>query len=517
MALHPFHQTSIFESNTRLFCKEWNLKIGKDLAKAYLSLPEVQDCDILWAMGIWSFSPASIEIAKAHPGLQMNFKKYLSDYMENDVIGSPYAIFDYIPNTNLCDSWEDLLEFKKTLNEAGKKLILDFVPNHLSVDSIWIERKPNAFLEKEDKTNYSQNDPNFFQHGNGRIYAHGRDPYFSGWTDTVQFDFSNKESIDLAIEFLLKIAEYSDGVRCDMAMLPLEDVFYKTHTKQALPYWDSIISAINHKFPNFIWIAEVYWNREYELQKKGFHLTYDKILYDRLKAKQATPILGHLQAEREYQKHSLRFLENHDEERATLIFKDNIRNYWSLLNFLEGAVLVHEKQSQGLLEKVPVQLGRYKEEAPKQDIINFYRRVHSVLKLRKSTTKDIDSLFLNAFDSNSSLDSIEINIPYFADPNYFSYESNTIKLFIRVILTAPSQWEIFIWNPNDFIVSGRAMVTDTIPDNCKTLKSCMFHDIINDSYYSHNMKELLEYGFYFKLHPSQAHWLVLDYRNLNFQ
>lgn len=485
------------------------------MAKAYLSLPEVQDCDILWTMGIWESSPASISIAKSHEGLKTDFYKYLSDYEEKDVIGSPYAIYDYTPNTTLCDSWEDLLEFKTTLNTAGKKLILDFVPNHLSVDSIWIDKNPKAFLEIIDSSSSIELDPNFFRHTSGKVYAHGRDPYFSGWTDTVQFDFSQEESLDLAVSFLLKIAKYSDGVRCDMAMLPLKDVFLKTHGKKALPYWEKIITEVNNKFPYFIWIAEVYWNREYELQKKGFHLTYDKTLYDRLKTKQASPILGHLKAERNFQRHSLRFLENHDEERSAFIFKDNIRNYWSLLNFLEGGILIHEKQSLGLVSKIPVQLGRYNEEAPKQDIVNFYKRAHSALKLRKTTSKHIQSLYIPTENPNTTSEVIELDTPYYSDPKYFSYENNKVKLFIRIIATAPSLWEIYIWNPNDFIVTGRVLVSDTIPEICKTLKSCMYHDIINDSYYSHNMKELLEQGLYFKLHPSQAHWLVLDYRNLN--
>ncbi len=67
-------------------------------------------------------------------------------------------------------------------------------------------------------------------------------------------------------------------------------------------------------------MAEVYWDLEWTLQQQGFDYTYDKRLYDRLRAGHARPVREHLHAELDYQVKLARFLENHDEPRAAATF-----------------------------------------------------------------------------------------------------------------------------------------------------------------------------------------------------
>jgi len=55
------------------------------------------------------------------------------------------------------------------------------------------------------------------------LLAHGRDPYFAGWPDTRQLDYSRPATQEAMITELLKIAGQCDGVRCDMAMLARQD------------------------------------------------------------------------------------------------------------------------------------------------------------------------------------------------------------------------------------------------------------------------------------------------------
>ena len=82
---------------------------------------------------------------------------------------------------------------------------------------------------------------------------------------------------------LLTIAGQCDGVRCDMAMLILPEVFERTWGRQAQPFWPVAITAVREKFPDFLFMAEVYWDMEWTLQQQGFDYTYDKRLYDRLR------------------------------------------------------------------------------------------------------------------------------------------------------------------------------------------------------------------------------------------
>ena len=49
-----------------------------------------------------------------------------------------------------------------------------------------------------------------------RILAHGRDPNYPGWPDTLQLNYANPELQKSRIDELIAIAGKCDGVRCDM-------------------------------------------------------------------------------------------------------------------------------------------------------------------------------------------------------------------------------------------------------------------------------------------------------------
>ena len=66
-----------------------------------------------------------------------------------------------------------------------------------------------------------------------------------------------------------------------MAMLILPDVFARTWGILMEPFWEAAIAATRAVNPEFLFVAEVYWGLEWELQQLGFDYTYDKDLYDR--------------------------------------------------------------------------------------------------------------------------------------------------------------------------------------------------------------------------------------------
>ena len=53
-----------------------------------------------------------------------------------DIIGSPYAITEYVVNPEIC-TLEDLKKLKQSLNDMGLELMLDFVPNHSATDGLF--------------------------------------------------------------------------------------------------------------------------------------------------------------------------------------------------------------------------------------------------------------------------------------------------------------------------------------------------------------------------------------------
>ncbi len=183
------------------------------------------------------------------------------------------------------------------------------------------------------------------------------------------------------IETLSEIAEQCDGVRCDMAMLFLNQIFERTWGARAGArpvddYWASVIPAIKERHPGFKFIAEAYWDLEWELQQQGFDHCYDKKLYDRMEHGDPESVRLHLLADRAYQEGMVRFIENHDEPRAAAAFPSGkARAAAVAVLTLPGAKLLHEGQLEGRKVRLPVFLGRRPAEPVDEDLRAFYGRL----------------------------------------------------------------------------------------------------------------------------------------------
>src|SRR4029079_12303001 len=133
--------------------------------------------------------------------------------------------------------------------------------------------------------------------------------------------------------------------RCDMAMLVLPDVFLRTWRLHAEPFWPRATTSVREQAPGFCFMAEVYWDLEWTLQQQGFDYTYDKRLYDRLRDGHARPIREHFHADIDYQQKMVRFLENHDEQRAAAEFSEETHEAAAMLTFLSpGLRFFHQGQ-----------------------------------------------------------------------------------------------------------------------------------------------------------------------------
>ena len=92
----------------------------------------------LYLQGVWQTGNIGLEIDRKHID---EYKKDLPDIKEEDVIGSPFAIVSYDVHSCIGTN-QDLLDFKKRLNDNGVLLIMDFVPNHAAIDSIDAKKHP---------------------------------------------------------------------------------------------------------------------------------------------------------------------------------------------------------------------------------------------------------------------------------------------------------------------------------------------------------------------------------------
>jgi hypothetical protein len=137
-----------------------------------------------------------------------------------------------------------------------------------------------------------------------------------------------------------------------------------------------VIPAIKRAHPHFLFIAEAYWDLEWELQQKGFDFCYDKRLYDRLEHENAESVRLHLCADLGYQQKLLRFIENHDEPRAATAFSPAKEKAAAVAtSSLPGARLFHEGQFEGRTVRLPVFLGRRPAEPVDKALQAFYVRL----------------------------------------------------------------------------------------------------------------------------------------------
>jgi hypothetical protein len=215
-----------------------------------------------------------------------------------------------------------------------------------------------------------------------RILAYGRDPYFPGWPDTLQLDYSNPAVQEAMIGELLKISGQCDGVRCDMAMLVLPDVFERTWGRRAQEFWPAAARRVRERHPGFRFMAEVYWDLEWTLQQQGFDYTYDKRLYDRLREGHARPVREHFYAGLDYQDRLARFLENHDEPRAAATFAPDVHVAAAAITFLSpGLRFFHQGQFEGRKTRISPHLRRAPVEPVDHTLAAFYERLLAVLRL----------------------------------------------------------------------------------------------------------------------------------------
>jgi glycosidase len=379
MVAHPF----VYEINTWVWLGELGGRIGfGDVPAAEWDQIAELGFDAVWLMGVWERSPAGIAIALENDALVRSFRSALPDLTTADVVGSPYCVRDYTVDARLGGP-AGLASARAALAERGLGLILDFVPNHVAPDHPWTASHPEYFVRGDGAD--LERDPAAFVRVDGQVLANGRDPYFPAWPDVVQLNAFSHDLRAAVTETVSSIADQCDGVRCDMAMLAMNDVFERTWgsragDRPADDYWPTVIGAVRAHSPEFVFLAEAYWDLEFALQQQGFDYCYDKRLYDRLAHESAESVRGHLTADPAYQRKLVRFIENHDEPRAAATFASEQARAAAVTALTQtGARLVHEGQLEGRKTRLPVFLGRRPFEEPDAGLHDFYKRLFGAL------------------------------------------------------------------------------------------------------------------------------------------
>jgi len=382
MAQWPQYPT-MYEINTWVWLVEISRKLGRTVDLGSVPTTEwdaiaSRGFDAVWLMGVWERSPAGIAIANRNSGLLADFRRALPDFRTYDNVGSPYCVRQYVADKHLGGT-AGLVAARQELAKRGVRLLLDFVPNHVAPDHPWVDEHLEYFIHGSSRD--AQNSPGSYIEVHDRFLACGRDPYFPAWPDVLQLNAFEAGLRQGVVETLANIAGQCDGVRCDMAMLLLNDVFERTWglragQRPATEYWDDVIPPVKRAHPEFLFIAEAYWDMEWQLQQHGFDFCYDKRLYDRLEHEGGESARLHLCADLGYQRKLLRFLENHDEPRAASAFPEAKEMAAAVVtSTLPGARMFHEGQFEGRKVRLPVFLGRRPDEPVDTGLLEFYNKL----------------------------------------------------------------------------------------------------------------------------------------------
>jgi len=480
---------SIYEINTRVFIKKFGAGAKlNDIPDSFWDKLSHMRFDYVWLMGVWKTSFSSIEKYCFESELVNDYEKALKNWRKEDVIGSPFAIDVYEVNESL-GGLESLIKLKTKLNAKGIKLILDFVPNHFNADTKLLQTNPEIFLSV-DKESFHKDSHTYYQPDKNeeKYYAHGRDPFFPAWQDTVQINFFSTEARKFLTDILLNLINVCDGVRCDMAMLSLNNVFNNTWAgalsrKNIVPltteFWADVIRPVKNKRNDFLFIAEAYWNLEWELQQLGFDYTYDKSFTDRLKNDSAVSIKEHLNAEMDYQVRSLRFIENHDEERAfSILGKEKSKAAAIIISTIPGMRFFYDGQFEGKKIKLPVQLGREPDEQVNNELVEFYNKLFSITKediFKKGEWKLLEPIT--------------------------SWEGNySFKNIIAWHWTYQQEKRIVIVNYSNVVSTCRLKIDTRGYPELFELK-----DLLNNQDYLRSAEEVFHTGLYIELKPYQSH------------
>ena len=381
----------LYEINTEVFLNQ----LGNNTRLS--SIPKIFFKDLadkgitaVWLMGMWKTSNNLVEKYCFTPDLISEYDRAMPGWKKEDITGSPYAIEDYSVNPDF-GSREDLISLHEYLNSIGLKLFLDFIPNHFGADTKYLKENPEYFI-CGDQSRLSADSSTFYKspYDDSKIFAHGKDPFFPAWKDTSQINYFEPAARTFMINNLLNVAGLCDGVRCDMAMLVLNHVFennwgntvpHQNNFSNLPEFWSEAITKVKNKFPDFIFLAESYWDLEWQLQQLGFDYTYDKRLTDRLASNNIDSIKSHLMADKSFSQKSMRFLENHDEPRAVVKFGiDRSLAAAVITSTIEGMKFYFDGQFEGSSIKLPVQLKRKPIEPVNQKVKNYYDKILSATK-----------------------------------------------------------------------------------------------------------------------------------------
>ncbi|HNK63163.1 MAG TPA: alpha-amylase family glycosyl hydrolase [Anaerolineales bacterium] len=398
----------------------------------------------LWLIGLWERSRASQRI-KQRMG-------------QSDAVASAYSLSSYDIANDL-GGWEALQDLRTRAWQRGVRLSADMVPNHMGIDSQWVNEHPDWFLSLPftpypsysfrsenlsddsragiyledhyyDKTDaavvFQRRD---LQTGDARYIYHGNDGTSFPWNDTAQLDYSNPVVREAVIQVILHVARNFPVIRFDAAMtlakkhiqrlwfpepgsggaIPSRSQFGMTKAefdeKIPIEFWREVVDRVAAEVPDTLLLAEAFWLMEgYFVRTLGMHRVYNSafmhMLRDEDNAKYRMAIKNTLEFDPQILKRYVNFMNNPDEKTAVEQFGKGEKYFGicTVLSTLPGLPMYGHGQVEGLSEKYGMEFRRAKwEETPDGGLIQAHEwRIFPLLH-RRFLFADVENFLLFDF------------------------------------------------------------------------------------------------------------------------
>lgn len=375
----------------------------------------------LWLIGLFERSVASKKIK------QMRGDK--------DAVASAYSLMRYDIAWELGghQAYENL---KERAWRRGIRLAADMVPNHVGIDSDWVVKHPDWFVQtsqppfpsyrfggadlsenpgvgvfiEEGYWNKTDAAVVFRRHdrstGHDRFIYHGNDGTSMPWNDTAQLDYLKAEVRHAVIETILHVARMFPIIRFDAAMtlakrhvqrlwyplpgqggaIPSRADYALTQEEfdRAIPieFWREVVDTVKERAPDTLLLAEAFWMMEgYFVRTLGMHRVYNSAFMNMLKReenqKYRETIKNVLEFDPEILKRFVNFMSNPDEETAVAQFggDDKYFGVCVLMCTMPGLPMFGHGQIEGFHEKYGMEYRRAKwEEQPNEGLVRRHER-----------------------------------------------------------------------------------------------------------------------------------------------
>ncbi len=506
----------------------------------------------LWLIGLWERSRASQRI-----------KQRMGDH---DAVASAYSLYSYDIAADL-GGWGALENLRWRAWQRGIRLSADMVPNHMGIDSRWVNEHPDWFLSlrqtpypgysfnSEDLSEdgrvaviledhyYSRSDAAVvFKRidkwtGDVRYVYHGNDGTSMPWNDTAQLDYLKAEVREAVIQTILHVARNFPIIRFDAAMtlakkhiqrlwfpepgsggaIPSRSEHGLTREQfdAAIPeeFWREVVDRVAVEVPDTLLLAEAFWLMEgYFVRTLGMHRVYNSafmhMLRDEDNAKYRSVMKNTLEFDPQIMKRYVNFMSNPDEKTAIEQFGDGDKYFGTatLMATLPGLPMFGHGQFEGFREKYGMEFRRPKwEEWPNEGLLRGHDWKIFPLLHKRHIFAEVEHFLLYDFFTPDG----HVNEDVFAVSNRLTEERGLVVFHNKYAET--NGWLKTSVGYMD--KAGGQLVQRTLADGLALPEGgyAIFRDYTTHLEYIRACAELREKGLYVALGAYQCH-AFLDWR-----